>query len=742
MTTENLGRVVGFSILSGAGVPGVGLGDNGDSYLNTTNGDVYLKDGGVWGSPTGNIRGIQGVQGFSVLSGAGAPTTQGVDGDSYLNTTNGDTYLKSSGIWSLNGNIKGIQGDKPTINTNSTTSNTIATGAKTFTLTAPLDLAVGQIAKAYSLSDPNNYMCGFITSLSPFTINVSEIGGSGTKTDWVIALSGFRGMQGITTTNMSSGKVLGRITAGVGTPEELTPVGLTLKDSKLYNSLETERIAIRSNVALLYVDSDSVGSIKISIPSASLVGAVMYLFKGTIGFYDVTSSSNRTCTFTIGCYNYVVGEAITATFYGANAPKFPVKFFQNVITQECYITIGELTQVWSYLGVSIDTAQARYSVLDLQNALTDIELSLITENTLTLRAELSETRPQFNPNQILSEYVAASGVDTPLTNAMSPLQMFQNLQKQNDNRYTKSEADAKITAINIGGRNYQPNSEVKATTGFVPTGNAPTISIENGNELRISGIDAAYLNTPQLSQPIASSEVVTLSFWVKNNSAIPLILSVTANGNNAIAFANVSANQGWTKVTGTALLSTVIVGTQLTGMLFEHYTASTFDISVKLIKVEIGNKATDWTPAIEDVSNDATIKANAAQTAAQNYADAQDSINLQAAKDDATAKVNTALALKANIAASTGTSVALTFTSDSVQGTVASPLTGNITGNITGAKLGVVTLVIHKHTTAPTFDSKYKKLSGSGSYVTGSINYIFCEYINDTEIIYSINQRT
>lgn len=102
----------------------------------------------------------------------------------------------------------------------------------------------------------------------------------------------------------------------------------------------------------------------------------------------------------------------------------------------------------------------------------------------------------------------------------------------------------------------------------------------------------------------------------------------------------------------------------------------------------------------------------------------------------------TALDLKADIAAATGTSVALTFTSDSVQGTIASPLTGNITGNITGAKLGVVTLVIHNHTTAPTFDSKYKKLSGSGSYVTGSINYIFCEYINDTEIIYSINQRT
>jgi len=100
------------------------------------------------------------------------------------------------------------------------------------------------------------------------------------------------------------------------------------------------------------------------------------------------------------------------------------------------------------------------------------------------------------------------------------------------------------------------------------------------------------------------------------------------------------------------------------------------------------------------------------------------------------------LALKANIAAATGTLVALTFTQDSVQGTIASPLTGNITGVTTNALIGVVSVVIHNNGTAPTFDSKYKKLSGSGNYVTGVINYIWCMYINATEIIYSIQQRT
>jgi len=88
------------------------------------------------------------------------------------------------------------------------------------------------------------------------------------------------------------------------------------------------------------------------------------------------------------------------------------------------------------------------------------------------------------------------------------------------------------------------------------------------------------------------------------------------------------------------------------------------------------------------------------------------------------------------------TGVSLTFTTDRVYGSIASPETGNITASATGAKLGVTNIIIHNSGTAPTFDSKFKKLSGSGSYVISVVNYIYCTYITSTEIIYSINQRT
>lgn len=94
------------------------------------------------------------------------------------------------------------------------------------------------------------------------------------------------------------------------------------------------------------------------------------------------------------------------------------------------------------------------------------------------------------------------------------------------------------------------------------------------------------------------------------------------------------------------------------------------------------------------------------------------------------------------IEAGTNTGTVVSFTIDDVYGTIASPETGNITANVSGALLGVTNIIIHNSGTAPTFGAEFKKLSGSGNYVTSVINYIFCVYINPTEIIYSINQRT
>ena len=100
------------------------------------------------------------------------------------------------------------------------------------------------------------------------------------------------------------------------------------------------------------------------------------------------------------------------------------------------------------------------------------------------------------------------------------------------------------------------------------------------------------------------------------------------------------------------------------------------------------------------------------------------------------------LNLKLSTEAPSTTGTAISFTIDKVYGTLTTPETGNITADVTNAKLGVTNIIIHNSGTAPTFGSEFKKLSGSGNYSTGVVNYIYCTYISTTEIIYSINQRT
>jgi len=47
----------------GSGAPSDALGNNGDYYLNTANGDVYYKTAGTWGAPIANIMGPEGDPG-------------------------------------------------------------------------------------------------------------------------------------------------------------------------------------------------------------------------------------------------------------------------------------------------------------------------------------------------------------------------------------------------------------------------------------------------------------------------------------------------------------------------------------------------------------------------------------------------------------------------------------------------------------------------------------------------------
>lgn len=105
------GNSVGF--LRGLGVPANQFGNNGDIYLDTTNGNLYQKINGTWtflinleGDP-----GNKGQNGLSFISANGPPQDQnGVDGDTYLDLLTDNIYVKEMGLWTFQTSIKGDDG--------------------------------------------------------------------------------------------------------------------------------------------------------------------------------------------------------------------------------------------------------------------------------------------------------------------------------------------------------------------------------------------------------------------------------------------------------------------------------------------------------------------------------------------------------------------------------------------------------------------------------------------------------
>lgn len=109
----------GTSLLTGNGEPSANLGKNGDSYIDLDTWDFYVKTSGTW-IHTGNIKGeignqgndgIDGIDGTAVLTGEGEPSVEtGKNGDSYIDLSTWNYYVKENDEWVLKGNIKGTDG--------------------------------------------------------------------------------------------------------------------------------------------------------------------------------------------------------------------------------------------------------------------------------------------------------------------------------------------------------------------------------------------------------------------------------------------------------------------------------------------------------------------------------------------------------------------------------------------------------------------------------------------------------
>lgn len=143
---------------------------------------------------------------FAVPAGETAPDpSYGTDGQYAYQQESNTWWLKSSGVWVVSSApVKGYGGT-------STSSVTIGTGSKSFTMTAGMAYVAGSRVRAVVSTDATKWLEGNVTSYDSSTgamvINSDTTAGSGTFASWTFTLAGATG--GLATTG---GTMTGNIT--------------------------------------------------------------------------------------------------------------------------------------------------------------------------------------------------------------------------------------------------------------------------------------------------------------------------------------------------------------------------------------------------------------------------------------------------------------------------------------------------------------------------------------------------
>ena len=324
----------------------------------------------------------------------------------------------------------------------------------------------------------------------------------------------------------------------------------------------------------------------------------------------------------------------------------------------CYATMFDVTDAEIDY---ISDAAAKYttktehtsSITQLSNSI-ELKVAKTDFNALGTRVSSAETTIKQHTDSIALKAAKTdvTALGTRMTAAeakITPDAIKLTVKSQTDTIAANAASNA-VNGIKIGGKNLI--RYVTDTGAKYFTGSGATVTVTNGIVRGVSACSTAgwprIFNSSVRNIVFELNTPYTVSFWVRSNIACTRSFGIAESGGTKAIFTKGTAiTTAWTHVIYT-FTPTIQVGT---AHFFYIYTGSTSPntdttnwVEIKEVKLEKGNKATDWTPAPEDVATDAQSKADAAKQAA--ITDAAGKYTTKTEHSSSITQLNNSIALK------------------------------------------------------------------------------------------------
>ena len=293
-----------------------------------------------------------------------------------------------------------------------------------------------------------------------------------------------------------------------------------------------------------------------------------------------------------------------------------------------------------------EIAEAQAAVTTAQSTANTAKANAAAAQTAANDAKAAADQAQADAD---SAQQAVNSLETRVTSAETSISQNS---EQISLRATKTEVTTAINEIEIGSRNLWVNGDFsrgRMVDGTTFVGDPEVMDLEEGNP---TGFSQA-LHTTTMEDKIRidrflnpTEELVgktlTLSLWVKyeNVTAGENYYNVLNIGKSSATYTledgtttsfwpiivgtsnGFSGTSDWVRLTGSYTFRSDVASVTLNRLWIGLESASTGEAWVTGIKLEYGNKATDWTPAPEDMAT--TVEVENAQTAANDAKAAAD----------------------------------------------------------------------------------------------------------------------